>query len=86
MYWKITQDYLYDGNYITENRTGKEVGERNESEPLLRVRLYDDDEELYYTVLSEDSSLEDLYEWAMYDSGVTILKVWERGKGWVHTI
>lgn len=86
MYYKITADYLYDGVYIKENRTGNEVGERNPEEPLLSVRLRDDDGELYYTAVAEDDTLEYLYEWAMIDSGVTLLQVHERGKGWVDTI
>lgn len=78
MYWKITKDHLYDGKIITKNYTGKTLGNIIVGD-ILMVRLYDDDDELYYEAHSDDEGLESLYEWALIDSGTVCLKIWDKG-------
>lgn len=85
MYAKITKDHLFDGDIITDDRTGEiivsELRERPAKQPILDVRLYDDDGELYYEALADDEALEALYSWAAHDAGVTMLKV-KNGNKW----
>ena len=86
MYAKITKDLLYDGEGISHSHVGTiPVSNGIISGELLQVRLLDDDGEHYYTAEADDEALEPLFEWAMRDSGVTLLQVRKDGK-WVDTI
>lgn len=85
MYAKITKDHLFDGDIIDRDRSGAVIirtgGELTHTEPtLLDVRLYDDDDELYYEAIATDDALEDLFDWAQRDSGVTKLDVKRDGE------
>lgn len=88
MYAQITKDLLYDGNYIKVNRKHEVIfgGGPHQVGPLMKVRLLDDDRELYYEAVSDDEALEDLFSWAMRESGVTILQVWKSPGKWVDEI
>ena len=80
MYWKVKKDHLADE---VSDRTGHTVG-RPDGGKLYTAKLYDDDGELYYTVLfdqeawSDDDNPHGLYgclHWAMRDAGATDLRV-----------
>ena len=84
MYAKITKDLLHDDTLITDGRTGLEW----KGEPqggILRVRILDDDREVYYEAVADDEALETLLDWAMRDAGATILQV-RYGNEWRDTI
>jgi hypothetical protein len=75
MYAKITKDLLYDGKLIQNDRTNEVIfGALQPGEDLRVVRLLDDDRDVYYEAEATEDALEDLFEWAMKDSGVTILQ------------
>lgn len=82
MAWIITKDVLSAGTEY--DRTGKARGIIAGGQPTERFRLLDDDAEPYYygRRTNEDDTCLD---WAMNDSGCTMLEVWERGK-WVTSI
>jgi len=80
MYWRIQKDHLVDGSIITKSRVGYGVGnEVPHNEPLYRVRLFDDDGELYYEGVSDDDGLEHMFNWASRDAGVTLLQILMNG-------
>lgn len=85
MHWRITEDLLVDGTYITESRVGYSHSDAGENGifSAVEVRLLDDDREHYYTAICEDSdeSLWDLYSWAQADAGVTILQMFNKKTG-----
>lgn len=91
MYAKITKDHLYDGKTIGRNLTGVVLIAKKprDDQPVpadaVEVRLYDDDEILYYEVLATDETFEWLVSWGARDSGVTILKTKQDGN-WIHVI
>lgn len=88
MYAKITRDLIWSPGDTFKNRQNVTIigEERAVADPnCLRVRLLDDDRTPYYEAIADDEALEPLFEWAMRDSGVTILQVRE-GNGWVDTI
>lgn len=85
MYAKITNDHLFDGTIITNDRTGKVLLEGEPVDKLYKVRLLDDDRELCYEAEADDEALEDLFDWAQRDVGVTILQC-ETASGWEDTI
>lgn len=82
MYAKITKDLLFDGKIITSDRSGMVVIGREEDKSTAEIivcRLLDDDRIPYYMAVSDDEALEELFYWAMRDSGCTILQT--RGDG-----
>lgn len=89
MYARITRDLLYDGATITNDRSGDIIiGDKTTDDHvggMLDVRLLDDDRIPYFLARADDDALEDLYEWAYHDSGVTILQV-KHGANWVDEI
>jgi len=90
MYWRITEDLLYDGTGDIPSRVGTERKHATHDEPIynaIQVRLLDDDEIHYYTAICEEDeeSLEDLFYWAQRDAGTTIMQTKKDGK-WVDEI
>jgi hypothetical protein len=82
MFAQITKDVLDLTDTLGPefDRTGKVIiGTTPPTEGLLRVRLLDDDREIYYYGLATDDALEDFLNWAMADAGCTILQVYKTG-------
>jgi len=87
MYAKIVKDHLWDPvdqvmvDSGLSDRTGvvlfgvPPAGNTGTRPEVLDVRLYDDDGILYYECLATDDALENLFDWAQRDSGVTLLQV-----------
>lgn len=78
MYARITKDHLDLSSVLPDWRPldGLVVvdGEHDEAK-LFKVRLLDDDRELYYEAkVDGDEAAEQLLEWAMRDAGATILQ------------
>jgi hypothetical protein len=80
MYYRIDRNYL-DGP--TSERTVRTVGEREQAEgEIIRFRLLDDDRIPYFGGEADDEGLEPAFDWAIYDSGCTILQVRDGEGGW----
>lgn len=79
MYWRITEDLLWEEGDSLPSRVGWKNEDPNPQRTVynaVEVRLLDDDREHYYTAICEDDdeSLESLYYFAMRDAGVTIIQ------------
>jgi len=86
MYAKITEDHLYEhtDHNPTESRAGWQLW-TDYTDPevrLIKCRLFDDDGELYYEAIADDEALEDLFDWAQKDAGVTLLKIKNENGEW----
>lgn len=81
MYAKITKDHLFDGTTIPNDRTGTVLlddGLPHQDDTCMKVKIYDDDDELYYEALVDGAdAMEELFEWAIRDSGVTRLDAFD---------
>jgi hypothetical protein len=78
IYWKITKDHLYDGEYFKDSREGVKAGNPDHGNfAIIKFRAYDDDDELYYEgeVFDNEESLESVFDWTQKDAGVTRLDV-----------
>jgi len=84
MYWKITEDLLWEEGDSLPSRVGfhSRYDENTRIGEFLDVRLLDDDREHYYSAVADDEALESLYDWAMRDAGVTILQVKDSNGNW----
>lgn len=89
--WKIYRDYINDGH--TEPReTGKKSHDWNEnrakSEPMSKIRLLDDDKQVYFYAYMPTADLNDDEEiafapldWAMANYGCTIMEYKDEKSG-----
>lgn len=71
MYAKITRDLIAQGDW--DPRTGV-VFDGAPVGDVLKVRLLDDDRDVYYLADADDEALEPLLSWAARDVGTTILQ------------
>jgi len=72
---RIIEDLLNEEGDEIPSRAGMSFGDGNVEGKLYIVRLLDDDRIPYFVGISDDASLEPLYEWGMHDSGTTILQI-----------
>lgn len=87
MHWRITEDHL-DFDTSRVGTYNSDDGENGIFE-AVEVRLLDDDRIHYYTAVCENTeeSLVNLFQWAQYDAGVTILQLQNKETGkWVDEI
>ncbi len=76
--WCITKDHL-DGNETVNKKT---------DDMIIPIRLYDDDDILYYSgwmtqeFMDEGEAAFEPLDWAMYNAGCTSMQYKEPGKEW----
>ena len=81
MYAKIDRDYLYEPGDMTPSRVGTTWGSKEQAEgEIFRIRLLDDDLEVYYGGESDDEAMETVCAWATRDAGAIILEAHSEGE------
>lgn len=84
--WAITVDNLDHAKLGESLGGGGAVGKKTK-EMTIAIRLYDDDDELYYSgwMTQELMDSEDCFaplDWAMFNAGCTSMQYKEPGKEW----
>ena len=85
--WRITKDFLYEGpNDLIDSVAGVQSYGFDLECGVLKFRLYDDDDILYYEGIAYDEfSVEAAYDYWQVDSGVTHSTIYQNGE-WVDYI
>lgn len=85
MYARITRDYIAQGDW--KAATGTTFGSPSTAVgEVYKVRLLDDDGEVYYHAEADDEALEGLYDWAAHDVGTTLLQTRNADGTWKDVI
>ena len=81
MYGRIDRDYLFEPGDTIPSRVGTTWGKKEQAEgEIFRIRLLDDDGEVYYGGESDDEAMETIYEFARRDAGAVILEAHSEGE------